>query len=66
MEQMDRNEWWIGVYNGDERVSIFLRSNLNGKITATIAEDEIGCEYANYDEKTGKLESCESVSLDAK
>jgi hypothetical protein len=40
MENMDENRWWLAVYRGHKRVSIFLESDT--PIACHIAEDELG------------------------
>lgn len=41
MERMDTGAWWIGVYRGDQRLSLWLRSKK--AIRVRLAEDELGC-----------------------
>jgi len=40
IERMDTGEWWIGIYRGKKRVSIFLTSSR--AINMGIHEDDFG------------------------
>lgn len=40
MERMDDGYWWLAVYRGDERVSVFLSADC--PITCNVAEDDLG------------------------
>ena len=39
MEQMSKGSWWIAVYQGDERISMFMNSKK--RITCNVAEDDL-------------------------
>ncbi len=48
LERMDRGYWYLGLYQGDRRLSLFLHSQR--RITARISEDELECDLEAIEE----------------
>jgi hypothetical protein len=49
MERMDKDTWWLAIYRGDKRVSIWLRRN-GKRVDISSIEDEFGCVDDTKDE----------------